>query len=211
MVDKPWFDKLNKIADWIIRIVVINVFIVISTIGIITFYAGLKMAYDMFTDYTEDKHTPLFKGMWTYFKEDFLKKLGYGTLLIVTLFVGISSLLWYNKNLTDNFDIFIGIGYSIMLMFNLGVYLIFLYSLTVTHVFKEASLKNVIRLSFYLAGKYFLRTILIIIINIAPFLLLLSYYTAPIFVLAGLSIPAVLNVLITKKPVRFLKGEEKNV
>lgn len=207
MFDKPWVEKLNKIADWIIRIIVINIFVVISTIGIITFYAGFKMAYDMFSDYVEGKNTPLFKGMWDNFKKDFLKKLGYGTLVFITLFVGITSLMWYNNSLEEEFNFMIGIGYFIMLMFNFGVYLIVIYSLSVTHVHEDISLKNNIRLSFYLAGRFFLRTILLLIINIAPFLLILNFYTAPIFVLAGLAGPAVLNVLITRKPVRLLKGE----
>lgn len=211
MIEKPFFIKLNKIADWIIRIVVLNIFMVILSLPIITSYVAFKVGYEMFADYTEGKHTPLFKGIWNNLKKDFWRNLGIGALIIVLLIIGLFSSWQYNQLLNAEENWFNLIGYSITLIFTLTIFILSIYSLTISFVFDDLTLKNLFKLSLYSAGKYFLRSILVLGLTIAPFLLFLVPSLVPIFVLGGLSLPLLLNVLLMKKPVRFLKGEERNV
>lgn len=211
MIEKPFFQKLNKIADWIIRIVILNLFMVICTMLFVTFYIGFKVAYQMFSDYLDDKNTPLFKGIWENIKKDFWKNLGLGALIIIVLAIGVLSSWQYNQLLSNEESWFNLLGYSITLMFTVSIFVVSIYTLTVSFVFDDLTLKNLFKLSLYVAGKYFFRSILILVLTATPFLLFLNVNLVPIFVLGGLSIPLLLNVLLMKKPVRFLKGEERNV
>lgn len=216
MLEKPFFEKLNKVADWIIRLVVINVFVMIMTIPIITFYVGFRVAYEMLSDYVNGKNTSLFKGIWENLKKDFWKNLGYGALLILFFALAFKSTSYYNKGLQDGFDWFMGIGYFVSLMFLFGMYIIMIYSLSVAHVYSDLKIKDTFKLSLYLAGRYFLRTLLLLLVNSIPIMMFTEFFlqyqiTLVIFAVVGLAVPLVLNVLITKKPVEALKGENENV
>jgi hypothetical protein len=62
------------------------------------------------------------------------------------------------------------------------------------------------KLAFYLSGKYFLRTVLLVLTTAVPFVLLMTPITQLIFVFAGLSIPVLLNALITNQIVEYVEG-----
>ena len=142
MFEKPWFQKLNKIADWIIRIVILNIVLVVFSIGIVTLYIGFKVAYELFKDYTEGKETPLFKGIWELTKKDFLKNLGLGALLAFLIAFGILNMYYYNNNIKADASWFYYMGFFVTFMFTVGVYLIAIYSVSVFHLFAEISIKN---------------------------------------------------------------------
>lgn len=208
MFEKPWFEKFNKIADWIIRIVVINVFLVIFSIGIVTFYVGFRMAYELFKDYSEGENTPLFKGAWQNIKKDFWKNLLIGVIFGIIIVISVLNAYFYKQSLDEEFAIFTAVGYYVTIMVAVAAYLIAIYHAAVAHVYGDLKIKESFKLSFYLAGKYIFRTLLLMLVNMAPILLMMYQYTQPVFVLAGLSVPAIFNVLLTKKPVNFLKGEK---
>lgn len=212
MHDKPFLRILNIIADWIIRIVVLNVFMVVLTIPIVTFYAGYKAAYSLFVDYTEDKTTPLFRGFWENLKKDFWRDVGVGALFLILLAVGVLGAYNYLRMLqNDEGNVMYTLGFLITAGFSLLFIMTMIYSVTVLYIAPEISLKNLFKVSLVVTGKYFFRSIVVIIITIAPVFLMISPMLMPIFVFVGLSVPLVLNVLLMRKPRRFLRGENKSV
>ena len=107
----------------------------------------------------------------------------------------------------DPENLFYIIGQIITAGISLLFVLTMLYAVTVSYVIPDLSLKNLFKISLVLVGKYFLRSLIVIIITLLPILLFINLTFAPIFVFVGLSIPTVINVLLMKKPRRFLKGD----
>lgn len=103
------------------------------------------------------------------------------------------------------------LGFLITAGFSLLFIMTMIYSVTVLYIAPEISLKNLFKVSLVVTGKYFFRSIVVIIITIAPVFLMISPMLMPIFVFVGLSVPLVLNVLLMRKPRRFLRGENKSV
>lgn len=212
MHEKPFFRTLNAIADWIIRIVVINIFMILCTIPLITFYAGYKAGYSLFTDYIEGKPTPIFKGFWENLKENFWYDVGVGALFVLFILVGLFSLWQYNALMGENPEkIFYLIASLIVLGITLLTIITMVYSVTISYIFKDISVKNMVKLSMAISGKYFLRSLLVLILTVGPLFLMISPLLAPIFVLLGLSVPVTLNTLLMRKVRSFLKGDNRNV
>jgi len=204
--------KLNTIADWIIRIVMINIITIVLLIPMITIYPALSAAYNLFSDYTNKDEVNLFSGYFGYFKKDLWKKIVLSSVFLLVLIIGYYNVTYYLNYLNSNNDIFYLVGYYISIVLLLTAFVVNLYSFTVVSVYPKAKYKVIYKLSFYLAGKYFLKTILLILTTVLPFFMLLSPFTAVLFVFSGISLSILLNVLITKQAVIYLKGlGEKNV
>ena len=207
-MDKPFFRILNLIADWIIRIIVLNVFVIVLTLPIVTFYAGYKAAYSLFVDYTEDKTTPLFRGFWENLKKNFWNNIGVGSIFLVLIVLGFLGAYNYNNMIAENpDDIFYLVGFVITLGVSLLLIMAMLNSITVSYINEDISVKDLFKISLVLTGKYLLRSIVVILVSIAAALLLLEPMLMPIFVFAGLTVPIIVNVLLMRKPRRFLRGE----
>lgn len=209
--EKTFFQKLNTISDWIIRIVMVNVLMIITSLPIITIYPSLAAGYDLMHEYSEKNESNLFKGYFGYFIKHLKLKLILGFILFFLLFMGFYNVTYYVEILKTNESLFYQIGYYMTFGFLVVAIVVTLYTLTVIHVYPNIKLRSIIKLSFFVSGKYFLRTILLVIVNLIPFVLWLTPITMLIFIFAGLSIPIILNVLITKPVVFYLKelGEQK--
>ncbi len=61
MFEKLVNSRINDVADWIIRIIMINVMIIFFSLAVVTIYPAISAGYNMFHDYVEKKNTRLFK------------------------------------------------------------------------------------------------------------------------------------------------------
>ncbi|MDO9628707.1 MAG: DUF624 domain-containing protein, partial [Acholeplasmataceae bacterium] len=200
------------IADWIIRIVMINIITIVLSIPIVTLYPAMSAAYNLFSDYTNRDEPHLLSGYFQYFKKDLWKKIVLGLVFLLVMTLGYANVTYYLTYLKQESGIFYLIGYYITIVLLIAAFVIVLYSFTVVSVYPKAKYMTIYKLSFYLAGKFFLKTVLLIIATILPFFMLLAPLTALMFVFSGVSLSILLNVLITKQAVIYLKGlGEKNV
>lgn len=209
--EKKIFTILNTIADWIIRFVVINIIVITLSIPIITLYPAMSAGYNLFHDYSNKDEVKLFSGYIEHLKKDFFKKLAIGVILIVLLFLGYLNVTYYVDILNEQSHWFYVTGYYVTTIFLVVAIVVTLLSVTVVKVYPKAKYINIFKLSFFVAGKYFFRTILLILITVLPFALLIVPATAIIFIFAGISLPLYLNVIITKPIVLYLEklGENK--
>jgi uncharacterized membrane protein YesL len=211
-VEKMLMQKLNTIADWIIRIVVINIMTIILSLPIITMYPAMSAGYNLFHDYVNKDEVNLFRGYFGYLKKDFWKKIVLGLVFVIVVILSYYNVTAYIEYLNQESNWFYLVGYYITIVLLLGAFVIILYSFTVMNVFPKAKYITIYKLAFYLSGKYFFKTILLIISTVLPFLLLLAPLTAVMFVFSGVSLSIMMNVLLTKQAVEYLKGlGEKNV
>lgn len=208
--EKTFYQKINTISDWIIRIIMLNILMIITSLGVITIYPSLSAGYKMFHHYLHKDEEKLFKGYFQFFIEDFGKKMGIGAILTLVLILGYVNVTYYVKLLNAEYKLFFYIGYYLTLAVLISAFIITLYTLTVFYVVPKAKIFLMFKLAFYLSGKFFMRTILLVITTIIPFLMLMTSVTQVFFVFSGLSIPILLNVLITDKVVLYVEGLVKS-
>lgn len=211
MFEKPFFHKLNLISDWILRIVILNIFLVFSTLLVVTLYPGISASYKLFKEWREGENTPIFSGFWKHFKEDFKRKISVSIILILVLAVGIYSMITYNEFIKVNSGMIYLVGYFVVLIFLIGFVLVTLFTIPVMLYFKEINLTNVYKISLYIMAKYFYITLLVSILWVVPLILLYFEQLMVIYVISGLSLTVLLWVLVSKPMFRFLERISKNV
>jgi uncharacterized membrane protein YesL len=211
MFEKPFFHKLNLIADWILRIVILNIFLVFSTLLVVTLYPGISASYKLFKEWKQGENTPIFGGFWKYFKEDFKRKISISIILILIIAIGVYSLITYNEFIKENSGTIYLVGYFVVLIFLIGFVLVTLFTIPVMLYFKEINLTNIYKISLYVMAKYFYITLLVSVLWIIPAILLYFPKLMVIYVIAGLSLTVLLWVLVSAPIFRFLERISKNV
>lgn len=211
MFEKPFFHKLNLIADWILRIVILNIFLVFSTLLVVTLYPGISASYKLFKEWKQGENTPIFGGFWKYFKEDFKRKISISIILILIIAIGVYSLITYNEFIKENSGTIYLVGYFVVLIFLIGFVLVTLFTIPVMLYFKEINLTNTYKISLYVMAKYFYITLLVSVLWIIPAILLYFPKLMVIYVVAGLSLTVLLWVLVSAPIFRFLERISKNV
>jgi uncharacterized membrane protein YesL len=204
--EKSLYQKINTVADWIIRIIMINILMILTSLLIVTIYPSIAAGYKLFHQYIHKDEEKLFKGYFKFFLEDIGKKIGIGLIFIVVLVLGYLNTTYYVDGLNEQSNWLYLIGYYVTLAFLVSAFIVTLYTLSVLYVVPRAKVTLMFKLAFYLSGKYFLRTVLLVLTTAVPFVLLMTPITQLIFVFAGLSIPVLLNALITDKIVAYVEG-----
>ena len=208
--EKTFYQKVNTIADWIIRIIMLNILMIVTSLAIFTIYPSLSAGYKLFHQYINKDEEKLFKGYFKYFIEDIGKKIAMSVILILLLLIGYLNVTYYVDYLNADANWFYMIGYYVTLAFLVSSFIVTLYTLAVFHVVPNAKLILKFKLAFYLSGKFFLKTVLLVLTTLIPFLLLMTPITQLVFVFGGLSIPILLNALITNQVVKYIEGLVKD-
>lgn len=209
--EKKLINMLNNFADWLLRIIIVNFLVITTMIPIITIIPALCAGYKVFADALNKDEVPTFKAFFKYFKEDFVNKLIISVVLVILLAVSIYNLRSYGKLIEDNPKIMYSIGYYIVLTIVVAVIMIALYLPFVFSQRRGYEIKDILKLSFYLAGKYFLRTILVFLTLLIPYLMATTQLLLLLTVFFGISIPLLLNAIIMKKPRMFLEDMEEKI
>lgn len=210
--EKSLYQKINTIADWIIRIIMINILMILTSIPIVTLFPSLAAGYKLFYEYKHKNETKLFKSYFSFFKDDFMRKLQIGLILIIVILIGYFNVTYYVDILKNDDNIFYQIGYYITFAFLVSALVVTLYTLPIVTLYPKLQLSLMMKLAFALSGKYFFRTLLLFVIHAIPFLLLFTPITTLILVFMGISLPMLLAMLVHEKASLYLisLGEEKN-
>jgi uncharacterized membrane protein YesL len=212
MFEKLMNSKINEIADWIIRLIMLNVMIIFFSLGIVTIYPAISAGYNMFHDYTNKKNPRLFVDYFKYFKESLGRKIILELIFAAGFFLAYLNIRYYDLSLQNAQSTFYLIGYYISLGLIAILFAITLFSFIVLNVKSDISYKQLFKMSFFLAGKYYFITLLLVIITFSPALLILypNSFTALAFIAIGISLPLLLNVMITNRVVRYLERLGEN-
>src|SRR5690606_2421369 len=205
------YKKINTIADWVLRVLCINLLVVICSIPIVTIYPAFLAGYKLFNSYLEKKEVPIFRGFFKFFKENFKKKLELGFLLAGAIVLGVINMTIYSSYLELNNDIISIIGYYVMILLVISAVFVTLYTLPIMTIYPNTNTWLMIKFAFFLSGKYIFRTVLAILIILVPFVLLAFPVTIVFFFFAGVSIPILLYAFLFRKVTTFIEslGKEK--
>lgn len=207
MFEKLVNSKINDVADWIIRLIILNIMMIFFSLAIITIYPAISAGYNMFSDYANKKNPKLFKDYFKYFKEAFGRKVILGIIIVAIFFLAYLNIRYYDISLEQNSSSFYLIGYYITLALMAIWTATTFYTIVVARVKPRMKYFNLFKLSFFLAGKFYFVTLLLVMIALIPFMLILfaSTISPLIFIFMGLSIPMLLGALATKRAVRYLE------
>lgn len=208
MFSKGFASKLNEVADWIIRLIVLNIMMIFFSLAILTIYPAISAGYNMFSDYIKKDNPRLFSGYFKYFKTSLFRKVIIELILGFVFFLAYLNIRYYDAYIGEGLGAFYIIGYYISLALIAMWTATTFYTIVVVKVKADMPYKNLFKLAFFLAGKFYLTTLMLVSIAFIPFVLILFAPTiSPLFfIFMGLSIPLVLNALMTQKVVAYLEG-----
>lgn len=207
--DKSLYQKLNTIADWIIRLIVINVLIIVTSLPVVTLYPALIAGYKMFHKFLKKEETPIFKTYFKFFVEDFKQKIKIGFILAAAIFVGVINLTIYNDFLEANPSPMNLVGQYVMIIMVLSVLFVAMYTLPIMVVYPNTNIWLMIKFAFFLSGKFIFRTVLAVIILFIPIVLFLHPLLVLVLVFMGMSVMVLLYALIFKKVVEYIESLDK--
>lgn len=207
--ENSFYQKLNTFADWVIRITVINILMIICAIPVVTLYPALLAGYKMYHNYLDNKEVPLFKGFFKYFTEDFGKKMQLGLVLAAAILLAVVNMTIYSDYLAINSNPINYVGQYIMIIMVVTIVFVTIYTFPLMITYPKTNLWLLIKFAFFLSGKFILRTMLAILIMAIPLLLLLTPITIVVFVFAGAAIPVLLYALLFKKVVLYVESLDK--
>lgn len=207
---KKLYQKLNYVADWIIRLIIVNFLTILMALPIVTIVPALTSAYHILSDALNKDETPIFKSYFSYFKEDIANKIITSIIIVAILVISIYNNRLYGLYIEQGKGIMYTIGYYITLTIIIATVMIALYLPLVFTERKERDLETVIKLAFYLSGKYFFRTMFVAMTLLIPFLMLTNQVTFLLFIFFGTTLPLLIIAAITLKPRRFLQETKGN-
>ncbi len=208
--ESRFYQIITVISDWVLRIVMLNIMMIITMLPIVTIFPALSAGYNMFSDYFNYDDKPLIKGYFGYFVKDFKKKFSLNLVLILLIILAVSNTRYYMLSLEANGNTFEHIGYYVSLFLLIGLFIITLYVLTVHRVYPRIKLFLLFKVSFFLAGKFLFRSILLVLSLLIPLVMFTFPFTMMMFVFTGVSIMIMVNVYITKPAVDYLESLGEN-
>lgn len=208
---KKLSEILNYYADWVIRVIIVNFLTILMILPIVTIIPALTSAYKIFSDALNKDETPIFKSFFSYFKEDIVNRIIMTLIFIAVLGLSIFNNRLYAAYIEDSAGIMYNIGYYITLIIIIGVVMVGLYLPLVFTERVGSDLRVITKISFFISGKYFVRTIFMAVTLLIPFLMLTTPFFFLLFLFIGISTPLLIIAAITKKPREFLQETEGKV
>ncbi len=205
-----FYQIITAFSDWTLRVVMLNIMMIITMLPIVTIFPALSAGYNMFSDYFNQEDPPLIKGYFGYLKKDFKKKFSFNLVLIFLALLGVANTRYYMLSLEGNGNAFEFVGYYVSLFLLIGLFIITLYVLTVHRVYPRIKLTLLFKVSFFLAGKFLFRTILLVFSLLIPLVMFTFPFTMMMFVFTGVSILIMVNVYITRPAVDYLESLGEN-
>lgn len=204
--DKLMNSKINTVADWIIRIVMINILVILCSLPIVTIFPAFVSGYSVFADYIDKKDTKLFSSFFFHFRKNLGRRVLFGVVILVLSYIFLSNAIFYNTLASDTGDWFYTAGYFVTFILIAMLYALLLYTLVVYYELPSVKLKVLFKLALYLAGKYYIITIGLVMINLIPLFMLLTAVTSVLFVFSGVSIPLLIHAIVTKPARQYIKN-----
>lgn len=192
-MSSPLVRGLSRAAD----LVILNVLFIISCLPVFTLGAALSSLYAMLFKISGKREGHIVKSYFKEFRINFKKGVPLGL-----IYSGLGALIAINFIYVYRMEITAAVGAIIVL---LGVasmlfFMLFLYTFALQSRF-ENTIKNTIKNSLLMSVKHFPKTVLLLIINAVPLILILNnivffVYAFPVLMLIGFSLICYLNVLI---------------
>lgn len=178
--------KAYGVFDWIYRLIILNMLIIISSIFIVTILPSLVAGYLTIKGFAEDRDQNIFKAYYNNFILKIKPTLIINVIVLILLFVFSMALLQYADAFAEGTNLFFIIGFAFIIFSIFVLLLTLLHMVPVIAYFNFKVIDN-IKFSFYMAVKYIGTTFLIFLISFFFIMLLWLNFTIPVWVMMGFS------------------------
>lgn len=193
--------KAYSVFDWIYRLIILNLLIILTSILIVTILPSLVAGYLTIKGFAEDRDQNILKAYYKNFRLKLKPALIINVFVIILLFIFSMALLQYAAAFAEGTNVFFIIGFA-FIIFSIFVLLLTLLHMVPVIAYFNFKVVDNIKFSFYMAIKYIGTTFLIFIIAFLFVMLLWLNFTIPIWVMMGFSG----NMLFVYKVTRPIYG-----
>lgn len=167
--EKRYNSKLFRFFDLLYRLLVLNIMTIIISLPIITFFPAIvamvsTLKYDM-------SETGIFKPYFRNFKKYFWKSFWMGLALLICFVAGAYAYyFWINVETNHAFmKIIIQIGIVVISICVLILVLLVSHLPQLICIFKDLPNFQIFKVSFYISFRYFLTTLIMLIVNLVAY------------------------------------------
>lgn len=214
--------KIYVFFDWLWRLMVLNVLTIVTSLGLITIMPSICACFKTIKDTKEDNEVKILKPFFNNFRYLFRDTVWFSVILIALLGMCGYAYLWYDgvlgevggsiEKLDQIWQIIAMFGIVILIGCFLVVAMAFIQIPMIINYFSYGYKDN-IKLSFYLAFKFFVTSLVeFFVMAISVALLVNAIFInslIPAWLFFGISLPLYLIYLISRRIYRFIAmGEE---
>ena len=213
-------NKVFSFFDWVWRLMVLNMLVIVFSIGIITIMPAICAAFKTIKDTKENYNPKIIKPFLNNFVYLFRDTWLFSIILVMVIGIAGYGFLWYDgvvgatkgsaSELDKTWLMIAMISITIVVIGLLIVGSAFTQLPMVLNYFYYGYIDN-IKLSFYMAFKYPLTTIIELVVMIASGVLLFNalfvYHLIPLWLFFGISVPLYVNYTVSLKFYRFVSGQ----
>lgn len=203
--------------DWVWRLMVLNVLVLVTSIGIITIVPAICAAFKSIKD-TDDNYTPhIIKNYFQNFRYFFRDTFVFSILLIIFIVICGYAFLWYDgvvgvttgsQEQMDQTWLMIAVVSIVIVIIGMLVILMSFIQVPMVMTYFYYGLIDSIKLSFYMAFKYIITTIIetfVVIISLVVFInAIFTYYLLPIWLFFGISLPLLVMYKVSRRFYKFV-------
>jgi len=200
-LDSPMMRFLNRVAD----IVILNLVAMICCIPIVTIGASLTALHYVTLKMARNEEGYIIRSFFKSFKQNFKQATG-----IWLIFLGVFAVLFVDFwILQEEAGTFFLVLKGVLLVATVLALFTFLYVWPVLSKFDNTVLRT-IKNALFISILQLPRTIVIVVMNVLPFVMLYSAKAAPFVLLFGLSVPALVTGYLNDKFFAKLEGRNEN-
>lgn len=216
-------NKVFSFFDWVWRLMVLNMLTIVFSIGIITIMPAICAAFKTIKDTKENYTTKIFRPFINNFLYLFRDTFVFSIILVVVVGVAGYGFLWYDgvvgavtgsdNQMDKTWMIIAMIAITVVVIGLIVVSMSFIQLPMVLNYFYYGYIDN-IKLSFYMAFKYPLTTIIELVVMIISGILLFNalflYHLLPLWLFFGISVPLYVNYTVSLKFYKFVSGQTED-
>lgn len=193
-IEKKQNSKLYRFFDWLYKLLVMNVFTIMSILPIITAYPAIVATYA--TIKNDMKEPGIFKSYFSNYKKYFWKSFFMGLIIIATIAIVGFAFYFYSYAIPqDNFNKTVfQMGVAIMLLLAVVLIMLCVHIPLITITFDELTIFEIIRTSLFISFRYFITTLILFGMFV---LSIIGIIALPIWFLFGVSLPILLGIKFT--------------
>jgi len=226
MGDKKLSDsKLWIFFDWVWRLMVLNVLVLLTSIGVITIVPAICAAFKSIKDTKENYSSSIIKNYFINFRYLFRDTFAFSIILLIIIGICGYAFLWYDgvvgttqgsgEQMDQTWLMIAVISIVIVIIGSIILLMAFIQIPMVINYFYYGFIDN-IKLSFYMAFKYIITSILELVVVIASLIILVTalftYYLIPLWLFFGISFPLYAMYTLSRRFYRYVADnfEEDN-
>ena len=204
--------KVFTFFDWVWRLMVLNVLVIVTSLGVITICPAVCAAFKTIKD-TKEKYTPqIFRPFFFNFRYLFRDTFVFSIILVLIIGIGGYGYLWYDGVVgsttgsgegLDKAWFAIGMVSIVLLVVGGIIVLMTFIQLPMVLTYFPYGFSDNVRLCFFMAFKHFMTSILETAIGIVSIVLLINglfiYSLLPMWLFFGISLPLYLDYILSRR------------